>query len=72
MAKEVSKDNKKEKNDNKKFFKEFKAELKRVSWPTRKQLVNNTIAVVSIVVIVAVIVFVPVSYTHLRAHETGT
>ena len=58
MAKEVSKDNKKEKNDNKKFFKEFKAELKRVSWPTRKQLVNNTIAVVSIVVIVAVIVFV--------------
>ena len=42
----------------KKFFKEFKAELKRVSWPTRKQLVNNTIAVVSIVVIVAVIVFV--------------
>ena len=48
----------KEKNDNKKFFKEFKAELKRVSWPTRKQLVNNTIAVVSIVVIVAVIVFV--------------
>lgn len=58
MTKEVSKDNKKEKNDNKKFFKEFKAELKRVSWPTRKQLVNNTIAVVSIVVIVAVIVFV--------------
>ena len=58
MAKEVSKDNKKEKNDNKKFFKEFKAELKRVSWPTRKQLLNNTIAVVSIVVIVAVIVFV--------------
>ena len=58
MAKEVSKDNKKEKNDNKKFFKEFKEELKRVSWPTRKQLVNNTIAVVSIVVIVAVIVFV--------------
>lgn len=58
MAKEVNKENKKEKNDNKKFFKEFKAELKRVSWPTRKQLVNNTIAVVSIVVIVAVIVFV--------------
>ena len=49
MAKEAKKENKKEKKDSKKFFKEFKAELKRVSWPTRKQLVNNTIAVLSIV-----------------------
>ena len=46
------------KKDNKSFFKEFKAELKRVSWPTPKQLVNNTIAVISIVLIVCVIVFV--------------
>ena len=47
------------KKDNKKsFFKEFKAELKRVSWPTPKQLVNNTIAVISIVLIVCAIVFV--------------
>lgn len=57
MAKE-SKKEVKEKKDNKKFFKEFKAELKRVSWPTKKQLVNNTVAVVSIVVVIAVIVFV--------------
>ena len=46
------------KKDSKSFFKEFKAELKRVSWPTPKQLVNNTIAVISIVLIVCVIVFV--------------
>ena len=47
------------KKDNKKsFFKEFKAELKRVSWPTPKQLVNNTVAVISIVLIVCAIVFV--------------
>lgn len=46
------------KKDNKSFFKEFKAELKRVSWPTPKQLVNNTVAVISIVLIVCVIVFV--------------
>ena len=47
------------KKENKKsFFKEFKAELKRVSWPTPKQLINNTVAVISIVLIVCAIVFV--------------
>ena len=49
---------KKEISKNKKsFFKDFKAELKRVNWPTPKQLVNNTIAVITIVIITAVIVF---------------
>ena len=52
MAKEVK--NKKEK---KHFFKDFKAELKKVIWPTPKQLVNNTVAVVTIVLITGVIVF---------------
>ena len=46
------------KKDNKSFFKEFKAELKRVSWPTPKQLVNNTVAVISIVLIVCAVVFI--------------
>ena len=40
------------------FFKDFKAELKKVVWPTPKQLVNNTVAVVTIVLITAAIVFV--------------
>ena len=51
---------KESKNDNKvkkHFFKDFKAELKKVIWPTPKQLVNNTVAVVTIVFITAVIVF---------------
>ena len=51
---------KESKNDNKvkkHFFKDFKAELKKVIWPTPKQLVNNTVAVVSIVLLTAVIVF---------------
>ena len=56
--KEVSKNDKKEKKENKHFFKDFKAELKKVIWPTPKQLVNNTIAVVVIVLITAAIVFV--------------
>lgn len=50
---------KKEISKNKKsFFKDFKAELKRVNWPTPKQLLNNTIAVITIVIITAAIVFV--------------
>ncbi len=49
---------KKEKKEKKHFFKDFKAELKRVIWPTPKQLVNNTVAVITIVLITAVVVFV--------------
>ena len=52
------KNNKKETKNKKSFFKDFKAELKKVIWPTPKQLVNNTVAVVTIVVITAAIVFV--------------
>ena len=63
MSKKEVQKNKDVKNDkdnkNKKsFFKGFKAEIKRVIWPTSKQLVNNTIAVISIVLITAIIVFV--------------
>ena len=51
---------KEEKNikDKTSFMKKFKAELKKVIWPTPKQLFNNTVAVLSIVLITAVIVFV--------------
>ena len=52
MAKET-----KNKKETKHFFKDFKAELKKVIWPTPKQLVNNTVAVITIVLITAVIVF---------------
>ena len=59
MAKKEIKTNKKENSKNKKsFFKDFKAELKKVVWPTPKQLVNNTVAVITIVLITAIIVFV--------------
>lgn len=55
----AKKETKKENNKNKKsFFKDFKAELKKVNWPTPKQLLNNTIAVITIVFITAAIVFV--------------
>ena len=40
------------------FWKDFKAELKKVIWPTRSQVVNNTAIVIAIVLIVTAIVFV--------------
>ncbi len=57
MSKDVTK-KEKENKDKRHFFKDFKAELKRVIWPTPKQLVNNTVAVITIVLLTAVIVFV--------------
>ena len=54
MAKKESKNENKVK---KHFFKDFKAELKKVIWPTPKQLANNTVAVATIVLLTAVIVF---------------
>ena len=55
MAKtEKPENNKKQKH----FWKDFKAELKKVIWPTRSQVVNNTIIVIVIVAIVTAICFV--------------
>lgn len=54
----MAKNNEKNIKDKTSFFKSFKAELKKVIWPTPKQLINNTVAVLSIVVIMAVIVFI--------------
>ena len=59
----------KEKKDKSHFFKDFKAELKKVIWPTPKQVVNNTIAVVVIVLITALIVFVlDLTFETLNTH----
>ena len=49
---------KQDKKNKRHFMKDFKAELKRVIWPTPKQLLNNTIAVITIVLVTAAIVFV--------------
>ena len=55
----TNKENNNKDNKNKKsFFKGLKAELKKVIWPTPKQLVNNTVAVITIVLITTLIVFV--------------
>ena len=49
---------KQDKKNKRHFMKDFTAELKRVIWPTPKQLLNNTIAVITIVLVTAAIVFV--------------
>jgi len=56
----MAKNDKPEKNDKKQkhFWKDFKAELKKVIWPTRSQVVNNTVIVLVIVAIVTVLCFV--------------
>lgn len=46
----------KEKKNQKHFWKDFKAELKKVIWPTKKQLANNTMVVIAMVLVTTVIV----------------
>ena len=38
-----------------KFFKEVRGEMKKVIWPTWKQLVNNTLIVIAFILIVGVV-----------------
>ena len=58
MAKEKKKkvNVKKEKKNKKHFWKDYKAELKKVNWQSPKELFNSTVAVLVIVFIVAAIV----------------
>ena len=53
-----NKKSKKEEKNKRHFFKDFKAELKKVVWPTPKQLLNSTIAVIVIVLVIGITVFV--------------
>lgn len=38
------------------FFKDMKSELKKVVWPTKRQVINNTLLVVALVIVVSLIV----------------
>lgn len=39
------------------FFKEIIQELKKVIWPTREQLVKNTVTVVTVCIIIGIIIW---------------
>ena len=53
-SKKVSKKEAEEKN---RFGKEFKAEIKKIVWPSRKELFANSVVVIGSVLIVSVIIF---------------
>ena len=57
MAKDTKNKVKSEKKEKKTFFKDFKAELKKVTWPTIKQLAQKTAIVIVIVLLISAIVF---------------
>ena len=40
-----------------KYFRELKSELKKVTWPTPKQVIKNTLIVVACVLVVGVFVW---------------
>lgn len=41
-----------------KYFREVKSEMKKVIWPSRKQVVNNTAVVIAAVVIIGIFIWV--------------
>lgn len=41
----------------KKYMRDLKAELKKVTWPTRKEVINNTGVVMGVMVIMALFLF---------------
>lgn len=40
-----------------KYFKEVKAEMKKVVWPTWKQITNNTAVVIASVIVVGIVIW---------------
>ncbi len=40
-----------------KFFKEVKSELKKVVWPSKKQVVNNTLIVIAAVLVIGIVIW---------------
>ncbi|MCD7891913.1 MAG: preprotein translocase subunit SecE [Ruminococcus sp.] len=54
--KKSKKSEKKKPNRVVKWFKDLKSEFKKVVWPTRKTVVNNTAVVVVVVAIAAILV----------------
>ena len=39
------------------FFKDVKAELKKVTWPTKKQATKNTVVVLIFLIVIGLLVF---------------
>ena len=55
-AKSSAKNQKKQPNKVAKYFKDLKSEFKKVVWPTKKQVVNNTTVVLVTILLIGVFV----------------
>ncbi len=63
---------KKNKSSIKKFFVECKAELKKVTWPTKEQLIHNTgIIIVFIAIFTVILSLLDVGFAKLFQLLTG-
>jgi len=40
------------------FFKEVKSELKKVTWPSKKQVTRNTLVVIAAVILIGIVIWV--------------
>ena len=40
------------------YFREVKSEMKKVVWPSRKQIVNNTLVVIAAVLIIGIFIWI--------------
>ncbi len=56
-AKSAKKAEKAKKGGVKKYFRDLRSEMKKVVWPSRSQVINNTGIVLSVMVIVALFLF---------------
>lgn len=71
MAKDTNKKEKDVKKDQKSnFMKDLRVELKKVTWPTRKELISSTATVIFISILIAAIVFV-LDFTFEKANTYG-
>jgi len=57
VAKKPVKKKKKGSNRIARWFREMRSELKKVIWPTPKQIVNNTLVALSVMVAAAIVVW---------------
>lgn len=55
-AKSSGKNQKKQPNKVAKYFKDLKSEFKKVVWPTKKQVINNTMVVLVTIILIGVFV----------------
>mgnify|MGYP004580442453 CR=1 FL=1 len=40
-----------------KFLREVKSELKKAVWPSRKQIINNTLIVIASVIVIGIVIW---------------